>query len=471
MRTFTEIQHDIEELTDKRRNIRDQLRSMLDAVGDDRALTLGESEKVDRLEAGADKIERQIADLRDEYRKAGMEHARSNPGALEAGDDRGAARSPAPSRGTTPAQATALRSIQSEPFASDDAKQLGTLVVEQEPTGLAARWAAAAADPHYARAFAKLVVDPDRGHLEWTEAERASFTNAQVEQRAMAIGTGSTGGFMVPFALDPAINLTNDGAINPIRQVARRVTTIGNQWAGVTSAGVVSEWKAEGAQVADASPTLAQPDIDVHLADSFVPFSFEAQLDAANLVNELSRIMQDSKDVHEASAFVNGDGIGKPHGLVARLGAAQTVETATASTFAADDVYTLAEAVPARFRPRARYLASLPVLNVLDQFETTGGMKLFSRVADADPQLLRRPLHEVSDMSGGVTTAGQHIMVAGDLSQYVIVDRIGATMELVPHLFGEDGRPTGQRGALLWWRVGADVLVPNAFRRLTVKSA
>jgi predicted phage gp36 major capsid-like protein len=46
----------------------------------------------------------------------------------------------------------------------------------------------------------------------------------------------------------------------------------------------------------------------------------------------------------------------------------------------------------------------------------------------------------------------------------VIVDRIGTTLELIPNLVGATRRPTGQRGALLWFRTGSDSVVDNAFR-------
>jgi predicted phage gp36 major capsid-like protein len=50
----------------------------------------------------------------------------------------------------------------------------------------------------------------------------------------------------------------------------------------------------------------------------------------------------------------------------------------------------------------------------------------------------------------------------------VIVDRIGNTLELIPNLVGANRRPTGQRGALLWFRTGSDSVVDNAFRLLNV---
>jgi predicted phage gp36 major capsid-like protein len=47
------------------------------------------------------------------------------------------------------------------------------------------------------------------------------------------------------------------------------------------------------------------------------------------------------------------------------------------------------------------------------------------------------------------------------------VDRLGATMSYIPHLFSTTtGRPTGQGGWYTYWRGGADVVVTNALRLL-----
>ncbi len=50
----------------------------------------------------------------------------------------------------------------------------------------------------------------------------------------------------------------------------------------------------------------------------------------------------------------------------------------------------------------------------------------------------------------------------------MIVDRVGMNIELVPHLFGANRRPTGQRGLYAWLRAGADSIDDNAFRMLNV---
>ena len=55
----------------------------------------------------------------------------------------------------------------------------------------------------------------------------------------------------------------------------------------------------------------------------------------------------------------------------------------------------------------------------------------------------------------------------GDFSNgYVVADRVGTTIEFIPHLFGTSGRPTGQRGFYMFARVGADSVADGAFRCL-----
>lgn len=54
----------------------------------------------------------------------------------------------------------------------------------------------------------------------------------------------------------------------------------------------------------------------------------------------------------------------------------------------------------------------------------------------------------------------------GDFSRFVIIDRIGLTIELIPHIVGTNHRPTGQRGLFAYWRVGSKVVDAGAFRAL-----
>jgi HK97 family phage major capsid protein len=90
--------------------------------------------------------------------------------------------------------------------------------------------------------------------------------------------------------------------------------------------------------------------------------------------------------------------------------------------------------------------------------------------ADVPAQLLGRSVYESEDMDGTLNTGAEnYFLVYGDFSNYVIADRIGMTVEFIPHLFGTtNGRPKGQRGWYAYYRVGADSVNDGAFRILDV---
>jgi HK97 family phage major capsid protein len=82
--------------------------------------------------------------------------------------------------------------------------------------------------------------------------------------------------------------------------------------------------------------------------------------------------------------------------------------------------------------------------------------------------LLGKPVYEATAQSGTFTT-GQLIGVVGDFSRYFkIIDRVGLTIETIPHLFGasQGNLPTGQRGLFAFWRVGSKVLDAAGFKTL-----
>lgn len=339
------------------------------------------------------------------------------------------------------------------------------------------RYAVAAGADAYERAFAKLRGNPERGQLEWTAEEADAYRAVkavQNEQRAMSL-TDTAGGYMVPLTLDPAIQLTSAGSINPLRQLARVVQTATDAWQGVTSAGVTAERTAEAAEMADASPTLASPSIPVHKGDAFVPFSFEVEDDAINFLSELTKLVVDGAEQLSATAYVTGNGATQPKGLLTALaGAAATVpliSPATPETLVAGDVYAVQNALPPRFQPGAQWASNLRIINTLRRFETTNGALKFPSLQN-NPMLLGRPMNEISNLDGTLNpaaTENNYPIVYGEFARgMTIVERLGSTLELVPHLVGANRRPTGQRGALLWFRTGSDFLTPNAFRLQSV---
>ena len=321
--------------------------------------------------------------------------------------------------------------------------------------------------PLYKRAFGKYLGGAYLNHEEGRALEFA---------RAASL-TGTSGGFAVPFELDPSIIPTSNLAINPYRSISRVIQISVDEWRGVSSAGITAAYAAEATAATDASPTLAQPTISTEKARAFVPFSIEIGMDWGSFASEMGGLLADSKDELEASKFTTGNGTNEPFGVV--TGATTVYTAAATNAVALADIYGWAGSLGARFRPRSTFVMNQAVAYKIRQFDTAGGAGLWidsmksGMVATDVPSpgayqaaLLGRPAYESTTMSGTFTT-GQLIGVYGDFNYFVIVDRIGMAVETIPHLFDvTNNMPTGQRGLYAYWRNGSKVVDANAFRTL-----
>ena len=79
----------------------------------------------------------------------------------------------------------------------------------------------------------------------------AEQADAVKEIRGLQITTDASGGYLMPFTLDPTIILTNNGVVNPIRQLATVNSVATDNWQGITSAGVTASYDAEESEVSD----------------------------------------------------------------------------------------------------------------------------------------------------------------------------------------------------------------------------
>ncbi|MGZ0231118.1 phage major capsid protein [Streptomyces sp. CPS1] len=369
----------------------------------------------------------------------------------------------------------AMRAIEQSQFpgarSREDAQERAAHLVEtiDDEQGTLARRMLATGSPLYNRAFGKMM-------------QKLSTNGLTAEEsRALALGVDTAGGYAVPMQLDPTIILTSDGAINPLRQVARQVQIVGKVWEGVTSAGVTVTRGAEGDEAPDSTPTLAQPSVTTTRVQGFVPFSVEIERSWSEMRGEVTMLLQDAKDMEEANSFILGDGTGtNPSGLIGTMPAGQKVgQTGSAGSLTVpDDMMALEMALPPRFRPRASWLANKAIYNkVRSVSQSKGGLAgdVWARMSGGQPpEMLGYPAYEVSSMDGTIESsgAGANLVLAfGDFrTGFLIVDRIGMSVELVPHLFGANGRPTGQRGIYAYWSNNCKIIVPNAIRVLNVVS-
>jgi len=369
-------------------------------------------------------------------------------------------------------RARALSAVERMQGATDRIRSAATDLIEQwdDEDGRLSRLALTLSEPTYLRAWSKMARSPHLPNL--SADENIAVERVQQAARAMSL-TDTAGGYLVPFQLDPTVIITANGSVNQIRRLARQVVATGDVWNGVSSGAVSWSYDAEASQVSDDAPTLAQPTVPIYKAAGFVPISIEAMGDAQNVTSEVGRLLAFGKDVLEANAFALGSGSGQPTGIVTALtGGSSVVNSATTDTFALADVYALHGALPARYRnmPTTGWLANGLIYNRIRQFDTAGGAGLWATLGDGRPEgLLGKPVMESEDMDGVITASQANLaLIFGDWENYVIADRVGMTVEFIPHLFGANNRPTGQRGWYAYVRHGADSVNDSAFRMLDV---
>lgn len=485
------IQSQVEALEAAAGSMFEEAQGIESAWGTDRSkMPAGQAERHERLTKGSQTKAREIADLTNAanvraakievIRQAAMdpknvEHGfggrsdefasvgrnRSNPwNSLEAD----ISRSDTPDGLRARAQ-DAIEAIIGVPHAG---RELMARLVDNPKERNAAELVLAGSDPAYRTAFEKILANPVSGHLMWTAAEQMAYQRTESSRAALSL-TGSNGGYMVPFTLDPTIVLTNAGAANPFRQIARIATTTTNTWNGVSSAGVTAQWLAEGVAVADASPTVGLVTITPQKAAAFVFGSYEVIADT-DFGQQFPQLIADAQNNLESAAFSTGTGTGQPKGIV--TAATTGINTAAVATFSIADIYALQQALP----PRSRHgktpavVGNVAIVNALRLFDTAGGASYWTNLGQgAPPEVLGLRLAEASGMVATKTT-GSKILVAGDFDKFQIVDRLGMQVMFDPILHDQaTARPTLQGGWLAYWRTGSDVLDASVFRTLTVQ--
>ena len=298
------------------------------------------------------------------------------------------------------------------------------------------------------------------------------------EQRAaVAVGTGTQGGFLVPTHLDPTLILTNSGSSNIIRSMSRVVTlTQENVWHGVSTAGVTASWDAELAEVSDDSPTFSNPSVPVYGGQAFIQATLDALADT-DIADDVLMLFADARDRLEGAAHAVGSGVGQPTGIFTALDANTNVEitSAGAAAIALADIHGVYRQVPVRWRGKSSWLMnplySLAIKALGTALSASYSTDITQPIAD---RLIGRPLVESDDApTTQTTTALDNELVFGDFSNFVIVDKPGSTTtQFIPTLFNTaNNLPDGRVGWYMRWRNGSDSVNDLAFRLLQDKTS
>lgn len=333
------------------------------------------------------------------------------------------------------------------------------------------------------------------GDLEWvrnlaarsTDAYQAAFVKLMTgraelmsaeERAAIAVGTNTQGGYLVPTHLDPTLILSNDGTSNAIRAISRVVTlTRENTWNGVSTDGSTFSWDAELAEVSDDTPSFVGQAIPTYEGHGFIQASVAAFDSIENLASDVLLLFADGRDRLEATAHCTGSGSAQPTGIFTALNANTNVQTTstTAATIGVVDLQSVKRSVGPRWRNRSTWVMHPTYGDAIRNLGTSLSNAFSVYLPDNNaPTLLGRPVVETDDAySTQTTTAKDPEVILGDFSNYVIVDKPGSTsIEFIPHLFNTaNNLPDGRRGWFMRFRSGADSVNDAAFQLLVDKTS
>ncbi|MEY4338751.1 MAG: hypothetical protein RLZ14_601 [Actinomycetota bacterium] len=300
------------------------------------------------------------------------------------------------------------------------------------------------------------------------------------ERAAVAVGTNTQGGLLVPTHLDPSIIISNTGTTNVVRQLSRVVTlTDGKQWNGVTSAGVTASFDAELAEVSDDSPSFTAAGVPLYTARALVQASVEAYEDIAGLPSEVLGMFADAKDRLEAAAHCTGTGSGQPFGIFVAItnSGSQAIVSTTAATIGLVDLLAVKTSLGPRFRRNASWVLNPTWMDSIRQLGTSLSASFSVYANEMSPdRLLGYTVYETDDAPATATTTTKDPeIIFGDFSNYVIVDKPGSfsVQYLPPGTLTNTANnlPDGRVGWFAWWRTGADSVNDAAFRVLVDKTS
>ena len=170
----------------------------------------------------------------------------------------------------------------------------------------------------------------------------------------------------------------------------------------------------------------------------------------------------------EEEAFFTGDGSGKPLGILAAAGGAETGVTAASSTaVTADELMDLFYSLKSPYRRNAVWVLNDSTIKAIRKLKDNNGQYLWqpSLVAGTPDTILGRPVKTSAYMPA--IAAGAKTIAFGDFSYYWIADRQGRSFKRLNELYAANG----QVGFLGSQRVDGKMILPEAVKVLAQKAS
>jgi len=307
-----------------------------------------------------------------------------------------------------------------------------------------------------------------------TDAYKAAFWNATRARdgityevrNALQVGADSEGGYLCPdtFADELVKGLTAQTVVRSLAKVIN--TSSGQHKIPVVASRGTASWIEEEGPIPEGDDIFGQQHIGAHKVGTLIKVSEELLHDSAfdleqYFIDEFARRIGNK----EEDAFLNGDGAGKPTGILNDAEVGVTAASATAIT--ADELVDLFYSLDAPYRTNAVWLVNDSTMRSIRKLKDANGQYLWQKALhEGDHEtLLGKPIfHSPFAPELG---AGKKAVAFGDFSFYWIGDRTGITFRRLNERYAD----TGQVGFLATKRVDGKLILPEAVKVLQMKAA
>ena len=309
-----------------------------------------------------------------------------------------------------------------------------------------------------------------------TDEYRQNFWNAMRAKvpmpgvlNALQVGTDSEGGYLVPDEFERTLVQALEEE-NIFRQLAKVIqTSSGDRKIPVVATKGTASWIDEEGAFVESDDAFSQVSIGAYKLGTLIKVSEELMNDSIfDLESYISAEFVRRIGAKEEEAFFTGDGSGKPLGILAASGGAETgVTAASATAITADELMDLFYSLKAPYRKNAVWVLNDSTIKAIRKLKDNSGQYLWqpSLVAGTPDTILGRPVKTSAFMPA--IGASQKTIAFGDFQYYWIADRQGRSFRRLNELYAANG----QVGFLGTQRVDGKLILPEAIKVLSQKEA
>ena len=300
----------------------------------------------------------------------------------------------------------------------------------------------------------------------WDQTRRKDSMTPEMKN-ALQEGVDSEGGYLVPDTFEHSLVQALEQE-NIVREHAHVFTTSsGNHKIPVVTSKGTASWIDEEGAIPESDDAFGQQLIGAHKVGTLIKVSEELLNDSAfdlesYFTSEFARRIGNK----EEDAFFNGDGQGKPLGILAASGGAQVgVTAASATAVTADEIIDLFYSLDSPYRKNAIWVLNDSSIAAIRKLKDNSGQYLWQPALHEgtfDTLLGKRIFTSpfVPEMK-----SGNKSVIFGDFSFYWIGDRQGITFKRLNERYAD----TGQIGFIATKRLDGKLILPEAIKVLQQK--